>query len=131
MEYEVAKQIYFAWQAYTEVAGKLRVLKLVPPETFLPYPAKTLELGLHIWSSFLLRDGEFDQAEAIRRSVEDYLSPYLGDSPFSEQDALEGMVKSLNATMQDEQQRHQILLALASAQQKWIAFRDERISKGR
>jgi hypothetical protein len=131
MEYEVTREIYYAWRGYMEVAGKLRVLKLVPPESFLPYPARTLKTALETWASYLGRDGEIEQAIAVRQSIDDYLQPYLGDKPLSDKDALEGMARSLSATIQDEQQRQDILLALAGAQQKWIAFRDVRASSRR
>lgn len=125
MTYEEARVIYHAWRVYMEVAGKLRLLKLTPPETFLPYPAKTLETALNMMSGYYVREGGegFDTAVGIKESISDYLAPYLGATPLTDRDALEGMSKSLTAMLDDEQLRYDLLLELARAQQKWIAHR--------
>ena len=64
-----AKIIYDSWINYMEIASKFAALMFLVPESFLPYPADTIEEALTIIANEFLNCGDKEASEKLLNNM--------------------------------------------------------------
>lgn len=119
-------RVFNAWQNYAETADKLFQLGITPPESFLPYPLLILEEAINVVAKKYFDAGDKETSEVIQRHATLHLMPYYLTplkKPMSDEEALEGMIKSLTQTFNDLALRSAILTNLKKSQSSWMSAR--------
>lgn len=126
MKHDEAWKVFSSWQQYLEVADKFKRMMLIPPQSFLPYPAEMLERACDVVAKEYFDKGDKQTATEIQRLMVLYLGPYFHPDGFSEEQALARMHKMLGLILGDAELRQTILRNLADSQQSWIDARQQR-----
>jgi hypothetical protein len=125
MTKEEAGIIYKSWQNYMEIADKFSRLMLPVPESFLPYPADTLEEALKITAKDLFDSGDKGASETIQGSM-GYLAPFFNKKGvIKDEEAITNMKKMLDLIEQSPELKKALLLKLKESQDSWIKSRNK------
>ena len=118
-----------------ETADKFSKLMLTPPESFLPYPVKTLEEALNIVAKDYFDAGDKKMAETIQTTMASYLSSYFMsfedkklvalESASADEKMLEGMKKTIDLILGDPLLKKTVLENLKKSQESWIGTRNK------
>lgn len=120
MTKEEARVIYKSWQDYIEIADKFFRLMLPVPESFLPYPAKTLEEALLIIAKDFFDSGDKVMSEKIKELMVGHL---LGIK--SDEEAITDMKRKLDFIEQNPKLKKALLKSLKECQEGWIKSRSQ------
>jgi hypothetical protein len=128
MTIDEAKKIFKAWQEYIEIAEKLREVFCVVPESFLPYPAGTLEEALNIIAKDYFDAGDKRMANNIQETmclhlVPYYLEPSKGKFTLTDEEVLERMKRSLDLILEHPELKEATIRSLKQIQESWIKLR--------
>jgi hypothetical protein len=130
MTIEEARIIYRSWQNYMEISDKFHCLMLPVPESFLPYPADTLEEALNIIAKQFFDSGDKETSEEIKESMSLFLLPF---SNFNEKggvtsdgEAITSMKKMLDLIEQSPELKKALLEKLKESQNSWIKSRSRK-----
>lgn len=128
MTKEEAGIIYQSWINYMEIADKFSKLMLFVPESFLPYPADTLEEALTIIAKDFSDSGNKKMAENIITTMASYLSPFFfkGTEGFTkDEEAITMMKKMLDMMEENPDLKKKLLNNLKECQDSWIKSRSK------
>jgi hypothetical protein len=129
MTKEEARIIFKSWQDYMEIADKFDRLMLPIPESFLPYPADTLEEALNIIAKDFFDSGNMKMAETIQTTMASYLSPFFfkGTEGFTkDEEAITMMKKMLDMMEENPDLKKTLLNNLKECQDSWIKLRSKK-----
>jgi hypothetical protein len=128
MKKEEAVIIFESWQNYIEIADKFSKLMLCVPESFLPYPAKTLEEALNIMVKDFLDSGNKKMAESIQETMAGYLLFFFSkreDDLTKDEEAITLMKKMLDMIEEYPDLKKTLLNNLKECQDSWIKSRNK------
>jgi len=111
-----ANKIFKDWQEYAEINDKLMKFFMTGiPESFLPYPKKTLEEALNIVAKDYFDSGDRKASDAIADTIS-FLLFYKND-----EEALDAITN--NAMIKNAKVRESILNNLREAKDSWANFK--------
>jgi hypothetical protein len=126
MTNEEARIIYKSWQNYMEIADKFFRLMLPVPESFLPYPADTLEEALNITAKDFFDSGDKEASDTIKNSMALYLLPFFNEKGVvKDGEAITNMKKMLDLIEQSPELKKALLEKLKESQDGWIKSRNK------
>lgn len=128
MTKEEADKIFKCWQEYMEIAGKLKKLFAVVPESFLPYPADTIIEALTIIEKDFLDSGNEEASKTIQGTMILWLSPYITEFGFyntkiNDEEAIRLMKRQLDQIEKNPEWIKEIAKSLKETQDSWIKSR--------
>ena len=112
MTFKDADKIYKDWKEYMEINDKLLKIFSFIPESFLPYPIKTLEEAINIVAKSYFDEGDIKTSNIIKNSI-GFLVPYKNDEK-----ALEDILE--NYSLKNSKIRKIKLTNLKKAQDSWL-----------
>lgn len=113
MTKEQADKIFKEWQAYVEIADKLSNIFTVVPESFLPYPLKTMEEALNIVAKKYFDSGNKEMSKNIQETMVSWLNCK------EDEEALILMKKDLELTLSNKDLREVRLENLRRSSKSW------------
>jgi len=126
MTKEEARIIYKSWQNYMEIADIFLRLMLPVPESFLPYPADTLEEALNITAKGFFDSGDKKASNTIKESMGLHLLPFFNDKGvIKDEEAITNMKKMLDLIEQNPELKKTVLEKLKESQDSWIKSRSK------
>lgn len=126
MTKEEARIIYKSWQNYMEIADKFFSLMLPVPESFLPYPADTLEEALNIIAKGFFDSGDKEASDTIKRCMAIHLLPFFNEKGVvKDEEAITNMKKMLDLIEQSSELKKAVLEKLKESQHSWIKSRSK------
>jgi len=126
MTIEEAKIIHDSWINYMEIASKFAALMLPVPESFLPYPADTIEKALTIIAKEFLNRGDKEASEKLLDNMSFFLLPFFTDKKdgvSSDEHAITMMKKMLDMMEGNPDLKKSLLKKLKECQESWIKSR--------
>lgn len=127
MTKEEARIIFKSWQDYMEIAEKFHILMLFVPESFLPYPARTIEEALVMIAKEFQDSGNTKMVELIQNSMGYFLSHFfMGEKQGAMQtdgEAITKMKKMLDMIEENTDLKKTMLARLRECQNGWIESR--------
>lgn len=124
MTKEEARIIFKSWQDYQEIADKFLKFMLRVPESFLPYPADTLNEALNIIAKDYFDSGDKEKSEVIKNNMSYYLSPFFNEKGvIKDEEAITNMKKMLDLIEQSPKLKKAIIKSLKESQDSWIKSR--------
>lgn len=129
MTKEEAEIVFDSWTNYMEIADKFSKLMLFVPESFLPYPADTLEEALNIIAKDFFDSGNNKMAETIQTTMASYLSPLsflkTTEGLTKDEQAITMMKKMLDMMEENPDLKKKLLKDLKECQESWIKSRSK------
>lgn len=129
MTMDEAKKIYENWKESIETLDKMLKIFTVIPESFLPYPAETLEEALNIIAKNYFDMGNKRMAENIQETMMYHVgglyftSDGNPDRKITDEEALLSMKKRLDLIFENPELKKVFLETLSKTQESWAKLK--------
>jgi hypothetical protein len=127
MTKEEARVIFKSWQDYMEIADKFFRLFAQIPESFLPYPVRTLEEALNIVARDYLDSGNERMVNVIHESMGAHLSAFYNGKGtiITDEEAITNMKDMLDLIEGNPELKRALVKSLRESQSFWMKSRSQ------